>query len=230
MNEVLPPDAVFPLVTRVDNKLQFLGTGFAVDLDGGTYCATAEHVIRGVDEVLLVDLWGPKLHPLDIDSLLFPVTPIVQETYSDLALLDISSFKPRLVFRTDPQFDTSDPILLTYEYSRSQTGGDIPKFLGSLRSGNCVCFLREQLEAPRRLELSFPALKGSSGAPVFKKELGKSGQTDLVAVGVITGNAQYELEPIQTYEYRGPDGEEERTHYYLPAGIATHIDHLHRLI
>ena len=230
LTNVYPQDSVFPLVAVEDNSLRFLGTGFAANLGNTTFCVTAEHVTRDIEQAYIFDVWGPREEPFDRNQLLHSITPHKSDNSSDLAILNFCDFEPRSSFGTDPMFDLCDPVLMTFEYSRSQVTEQNTNFMGGLRYGNCVNFLREKDNSPRQLELSFPALKGASGAPVFKKVQGDSNATELHAVGVLTCNAQYELEPIQTYKYIGQDGEEEITHYYLPAGIATHIEHLHRML
>ena len=43
-------------------------------------------------------------------------------------------------------------------------------------------------------------------------------------------NAQYELLPAEKYSYKGPDGEEEATHFYLPAALAVPLEKLNFLL
>jgi hypothetical protein len=67
---------------------------------------------------------------------------------------------------------------------------------------------------PESLELSYPALKGASGAPVVVLD----GVDRYKVAGVLVANVQYELLPVQTYFYKDESGaNEEKTHYYLPA-------------
>lgn len=227
---VFPQDSIFPLVLVEGTSLRFIGTAFSANLGGTTYCITAAHVVLGLDEIYLFDVWGSDGVPRNRGTLLHRLMLREVDQRADLAILDFGEFAPRSSLETNPNFDLSDPVLMTFEYAKSQVSEQNINFLGSLRHGNCVAFHRETRERPRQLELSFPALKGASGAPVFQKIRWKDGTTKLEAVGVLTGNVQSELEPIQTYRYEGADGEREMTHYYLPSGVATHIFYLHKMI
>ena len=67
------------------------------------------------------------------------------------------------------------------------------------------------------LELSFPALKGASGAPVM------SGQFELW--GVIIANVNHHLLPAQIETIYDDDGRVvEETQYMLPQGLAVHVN------
>jgi hypothetical protein len=87
----------------------------------------------------------------------------------------------------------------------------------STRIGNIVRHVSDSRFPEDSLELSYPALKGASGAPVVVLE----GPDMHKVAGFLTANVQYELLPVQTYMFKDESGgAEEKTHYYLPAGLA----------
>jgi hypothetical protein len=73
-------------------------------------------------------------------------------------------------------------------------------------------------------------VRGSSGAGV----IGVNPRTHLLSVvGIIAGNAKYDLVPVEDYSVTDTlDGKTitEQTRFYLPAGVAIHVDHLRRLV
>jgi hypothetical protein len=74
------------------------------------------------------------------------------------------------------------------------------------------------------LELSYPALKGASGAPVFF-------ETSQRIVGVIVANLERELLPAQVLSaYREDGSKSEEISYFLPNGIAIGCDHVAELV
>ena len=67
------------------------------------------------------------------------------------------------------------------------------------------------------LELSFPALKGASGAPVLS-----NGSFELL--GVIKANVGYELLPAQIESIHDQSGTVmEETKFFLPQGLAVNV-------
>lgn len=72
----------------------------------------------------------------------------------------------------------------------------------------------------RMLELSYPALKGASGAPVFREDA-------LDVIGVIVANIERELMPAQVLRAVRDDGEPiEEIRYFLPNALAVSSIHL----
>jgi len=68
------------------------------------------------------------------------------------------------------------------------------------------------------LEVSFPALRGASGAPVLIN-------SSFRAIGMLVGNMSYHLLPSQIETITNEDGKiVEETKYMLPLGIATHAN------
>ena len=71
----------------------------------------------------------------------------------------------------------------------------------SSRIGNLVRISNDSIRDFNTLELSYPALKGASGAPVLDMESGDG----IKVFGLIISNVDYELMPVQTLEYRAED-------------------------
>ena len=80
------------------------------------------------------------------------------------------------------------------------------------------------------LELSFPAFRGASGAPVMFHETGTRvlmGQESYGIVGVIVANASYHLLPAQIESVIDVENNYvEEIRYMLPQALAVNIQHL----
>ncbi len=70
------------------------------------------------------------------------------------------------------------------------------------------------------LELSFPALRGASGAPVV------SIGNEVVLWGIIVANVSYHLLPAQIEKVVEGDTTVEEIKYLLPQAIAVNVKHL----
>ena len=143
----------------------------------------------------------------------------------DLALLRAANFPNHRHFT--PAFGkpiTSNVQVLTFEYSRTTVSGGRIALSSSTRLGNVVSSPKkvEMLgdAGVDALELSFPALKGASGAPVIDCR-----NWDLW--GLIIANVSYELLPLQietVLDQRNNILEEVK--YMLPQAVAVNIKHL----
>jgi hypothetical protein len=113
------------------------------------------------------------------------------------------------------------------EYSQSswrqyQSGGRRFHVRLSMRKGNIVEVYRDDNPGPieaEYCEVSFPAFKGASGAPVF------GGSTPRV-VGMVLQNRERELLPAQTLRHESEDGVHEETKYFLHNAKAISYPHL----
>lgn len=75
------------------------------------------------------------------------------------------------------------------------------------------------------LEVSFPALRGASGAPVF------TWTPPYSMFGVLSQNYARELHPAQVERIVGDNGEmQEEQRFYLPQGLAVHVRHVRDLL
>jgi hypothetical protein len=118
----------------------------------------------------------------------------------------------------------STQLVASVDYGLTQFENGKLRLSVACRVGNVtrVCDMTE-LFGPAgtdALELSFPALRGASGAPVFYQH------TDTV-IGVVNGNVDRDLLPIQVRKTFGDEGQlvEERK-FLLPVSVAVNIKHL----
>jgi hypothetical protein len=84
--------------------------------------------------------------------------------------------------------------------------------------------------AEQAIELSFPALRGASGAPVMINELAVYsllGKESLGVIGVVIANAASHLAPAQIEEVLNADNTAyAETGYMLPQGLAVSVMHI----
>jgi len=74
------------------------------------------------------------------------------------------------------------------------------------------------------LELSYPALKGASGAPVFE-------EGSLRIIGVVVANVEREMMPAQVLRAYREDGTPlEEIHYFLPNALAVGWEHVAEVV
>ncbi|MGE0409154.1 MAG: serine protease [Amphiplicatus sp.] len=225
-------DVVRPLFFRRDGHWRFAGTGFFFHHQDSKYLATAHHVLQGDCMGVMMPLHGEG--PFRADEILKEATLVAHAPKPyDLAVLKVSDGVPGVV----PQLASEPPYLnysvYTYEYARFEMAGRDGKRIinpnASYRRGNIVRYVMQDPYFPDgSLELSYPAIAGASGAPVFLSD--PWGFKDYGIVGVITTNAKYDLLPIEDHFFKDADGSEERRRYYLPAAIAIHVSHLKKLV
>lgn len=233
-----PSETVLPIF-RTSHSLrpqEFLGTGFF--LVRPSVFVTAYHVIKGC-ETQLVTVYNRArtIHSLQLLS---------HNENTDLALLKAdfeSGFRPPAFIELPPNdlIPLNRPIMC-YEYSTTrQEVKDWPTNSTKLfilspvnRTGNVLrVFDNSQIYGDAgidMLELSFPALKGASGAPVitnpfYDMTLGYQ------LLGVIKSNAEYEPLPAQRIEVLENNNQlREETKYFLPQALAVNVGHVRSLI
>ncbi len=121
--------------------------------------------------------------------------------------------------------------LLTVEFS-NVTSRALPSgateigVIPSFHKGHAVSYRTSHfpdLEGANIVELSFPALKGASGAPIVIAE----GESAGTVIGMVLGNLERHLLPAQVEKVEGETGEPtETTYYFLPHGYALGWQHL----
>lgn len=204
--------------------LSFLGTGALID--DGSLLLTADHVVRGARQVAIY-IKGRNGFPLFMASL------VESDRSHDLCLLQVAGYRAQHPLIID--FDVrpySDSDLLTVEYS--DTGIDVTAGKFYIRPATRRGYLTRQLDltdlygpaGDQILELSFPALKGASGAPVIltNPPVGKAG---FFVVGVVVANRAHHLLPAQIETVlRNDNSQLEETRYLLPQGLAVDIQHI----
>lgn len=222
-------EAVRPLfVTQDGNSYHFGGTGFFIVHNGSKRLVTANHVIGDLDVFVFVMPEGTA--GFEITSALKPTKLLARSTEHDLAVLDVVDFDPGTTLSLAQGSPASNLRVGTLEYSRFELNPN-ERTLNpnpSTRVGNIVRQLTGDKYFPdSSLELSYPALRGASGSPVVILE----GNEQFKVCGIVVANAQYELMPVQTYSYKDVvSTEEEKTHYYLPSGVAINVFWLSQLL
>lgn len=228
----LPPKplkAIFPIVSvRKTHKprYDFLGTGFFID-DSGLFF-TAKHVCKGVEgqyNAVMLDSSADKpATPCQISNLRF------SEEF-DIALGEVKGIRDitPLAIATENAPMNFDVLTAEFsgtysqqiEYERKALIFD-PYF----RKGQVLRYYRStfpETVPTGCLELSFPALKGASGAPVIVENTGS-------VIGMIVGNIERELLPAQIERVTNGQKYVEEVKYVLPTARAISWKHLNDLL
>lgn len=156
----------------------------------------------------------------------------------DLALLEVPDYpsKPGIRLAGDSEI-VHNVSVACFEYSTFLLRGLEYDLLGrefdfrpATRIGNVTRYVdlsNEYGEAGvDMLELSFPALKGASGAPVVSTM-----QEDMRLWGIIKANVSRELLPAQVLTVVDEKNQiTEETRFYLPQAIAVHVMHLRAVL
>ena len=207
-----PDNAIVPLFAMSGNNNihGFLGT--AAFVGARNRLLTAEHVVRGWNREFGI------VASLDISTVHHAVLLKVDQG-RDLALLETTALEAKRALelaRSDRV--NSNSQVVCFEYGTTQVSGTSITLNPATRLGNVTRDLDlTELYGPagrRMLELSFPALKGASGAPVLS-----NGTFELW--GVIKANVSYELLPAQVESVHDQSGTvPEETKFFLPQALA----------
>jgi hypothetical protein len=202
--------------------LDRLGTGFLVGEDGTLM--SAKHVIGvtpGENEALVACF----LAEVGTPSWWF-IGDVVLSTKFDIAVGRLSGVPPKahaLTLATEDPKHNED--LLCVEFSGAEVNkGEGPKvdLTPYHRKGHVVAVYESANPEPVPtvcIDLSFPALKGASGAPVIREANGQ-------VAGMIVANVERHLLPAQIERVDSPDGSTETYRYFLPIGKAISWCHL----
>ena len=156
-------------------------------------------------------------------------TPLRHDAGLDLALLEVHGYRPPFTFVLAGDREIANNIpALSYEYGTTENIAGVDHLAPATRMGNVtrVIDLSDRFGPAGRqaLELSFPALRGASGAPVFS-----SVNTHLW--GIVIANYEYHLLPAQIETVRTSTGDvAAETRYLLPQAIAVNAKHLRSLL
>jgi len=216
-----PSENIVPIVAT-DDELQFqhfLGTGcFIKDIP---ILATADHVIRDWAGQLAIATF-PKIA-------LFPAFLVERNSEADLALLEVPDYPKEmgLLLAQDSEIAQNQQVNC-FEYGTTRRQGKMTILAPATRLGNVtrILNLEEQYGLAGRdaLELSFPALKGSSGAPVVSN-------STFNIWGIVIANVSYHLLPAQIESVLDEEKRIiEETKFLLPQGIAVHVKHLREML
>src|SRR6476620_6686910 len=209
---------IFGLNPTSDGVRAFLGTGgFITD---GAVLLTADHVICD---------WTGPFGCAGFDLEVVPLEVVDRDPAHDLALLRTTlEHHPPSVLNVPPDCDPlvhTNVTVQAYEYGTTEVSAAGIQVNPAVRLGNITRDFRA-LDAlgpagDAALELSFPALRGASGAPVFYNF------APWTVVGVVVANHGYHLLPAQTESVLNKDNTMlEETKYLLPQAIPVHIKHL----
>ena len=224
-----PYRAIVAVVARRSTGSVFLGTGFFIDEDGTLL--TARHVLTdyGLERLEEFQIAMLRVRGRETTVERFQLDGIEVSSRFDIALATAVGVQDIIPLELASKDVGTDVDVLTEEYSGttpSETGLNI---LPYTRKGNIICqrdeFLRPGWSEPASiLELSYPALKGSSGAPVLVKQTG-------VVVGMILDNVEHHLLPAHVERIVDQKGGVTEEHeYFLPGGLAIHWSHLREFV
>ncbi len=220
---IIPSLSVVPIVVRYKSGKygKFLGTGSFVS--DKKILITCEHVIASWNEDYAI---MPHVEP----PRLYRAVPILRDEEVDLACLKVEGYDPPYSFPLAEDSNiTINQLVCAFEYSPFEQVGTYIKFTPANRMGN-VTRLRNLNDifgkaGEQMLELSFPAIKGSSGAPVVLQK------SPFSLWGVISRNSAGELFPAQVEKIVDKDGKiTEEIKFYLPQGLAIHVKHVRNLL
>jgi len=211
--ELIPALCIVPVVgLHPDGGCgPFLGTGFFVFRDH--HLLTCAHVLKP---------WKGKygISAQEDSPKLYAAEPIAIDEKKDLALLKVKDYTPvKLLPLIDESDITLNQLVSCFEYGTTIVAGGTIDFSPANRLGN-VTRVRDLTSrfgpaGDHMLELSFPALKGASGAPVL------GWRPPFPVWGVVTANVSYELLPVQVetvVDHKGQITEE--TKFHLPQALA----------
>lgn len=222
-----PSDFVVPVMDldvvnlgKDGGREPFLGTGVFVHPTG--MLVTCDHVLgqRNGNYGIIVEKPNRP----------FPVEVVLREPGSDLALLRTSGYQPPHTVPLEQDSEIAlNKLIMCFEYGTTITAGNKIHFAPANRLGNVTRFQNLQHlygeAGDYMLELSFPALKGASGAPVL------SWNPPFRLWGIVKANIGHELMPAQVEKVVDEKGElSEETKFYLPQALAIHVKHLRKLL
>jgi len=228
-----PLKAIFPIVSVTEKApkplYSFLGTGFFIDADG-TFL-TAKHIFPSADSVkkydynaIMFHLQPNQLSPCSISELEF-------SQQFDIALGHVEGIRDIQTLNLASKNSPMNFDILTLEFSRTHSkqredGELLLVFESCYRKGHVMRYYESDYpeSIPTQcLELSFPALKGASGAPVIV-------ESDGSVVGMIVQNIGRELLPAQIESVTELGKYTEQIKYYLPNGKAISWFHLAQFV
>ena len=218
-----PLKAIFPIVAEKPGPIfYFLGTGFFIRDDG--LFLTAKHIFEGIEggecKGVMLDLVANQGTPYQVSDLRFCEQFDIAAGY----IRDFPGIQPLGLARENAPMNRD---VVTTEYSGTrpkllESGKKALVFTPYFRKGNVICRYESnfpELVPTQCLNLSFPALKGASGAPVVVELTG-------FVVGMVVRNVEAELLPAQIERIVTEDGYTEERKYFLPVARAISWRHL----
>jgi len=201
--------------------MDVLGTSFVIGRGDDLFLMTAKHVFASnplgenqrYGALTLPDDGVRDIHEFFADPVLdIGVAPISRKDFPHVAPLRFSKTEPSL-----------NEDIYSFEYSstrKEKKAWGVEVFLEPYsHKGNIVLSYidyRTDPAVPSYLA-SFPALQGSSGAPLFSFGHKRAG---LGVVGLLVANVERHLVPAQVVEIKEGDSFSEAISYFLPYGQA----------
>jgi trypsin-like peptidase len=211
-----PLTAIFPVLKvdcRGERVLECLGTGFFVRDDGLVMsCAHVLGVHPAPGEMIAVIPAPGKI--------LYFVLDVIVSPRFDIAVGRLYVRPPGISILAIAERDMPINVdVLTVEFSGTTSSQAIPYYRKGHVITRYVSDFGNLLKGATVLDLSFPALKGASGAPVLVEREG-------VVIGMVVSNVERHLLPAHLERLESPDGSVEEHQYFLPVGQAISWQHL----
>jgi len=219
-----PNQAVIPIMKARGGVTisETLGTGFYTRLSGELYVITAKHVFA--DNPLIDDehyvyafMSGGKVNVWNVEGFHYSQN-------SDVAFFKSTPNEDAVII---PFSENNPPLnrdVFCYEYSQTRieakaTGGVHVALEPFAHKGNIMRY--HDLDYPSYVNapcfvVSFPAMRGASGAPVICYTDSK----DFYVAGMIVANMGRHLMPAQVERITDQKGNTEEMSFYLPLGMA----------
>ena len=210
-----PLSAIVPVFAISGNKTIHAFLGTAAFVGARNQLLTAEHVIRGWN-----DDFGIVVPP-DISTIHSAGLRKVDRG-RDLALLETPNFEAELTLELAQSASINFNLqVVCLEYGTTRVSGRQINLSPATRLGNVTRTLDQTKlygsAGKDMLELSFPALKGASGAPILSN-------ASFELLGVIKANVGYELLPAQIESILDESGiVVEETKFFLPQALAVNV-------
>ncbi|HXQ33455.1 MAG TPA: serine protease [Anaerolineales bacterium] len=197
----------------------FLGTGTFIG--ERPLLVTAYHVVKEWPGTFAITFMG------DITRL-YKANLLVSDEDTDLAILEVLGCTVQNAIQLEENDIHPNQQVVCFEYGTTRTAGRAINLSPATRLGNVTRLVnlvdRFGKAGENALELSFPALRGASGAPVLSNN-------SFRLWGIIIANVEYHLLPAQiesVHDEKNNILEEKR--YLLPQALAVHVYHVKNLI
>ncbi|MEQ1502911.1 MAG: serine protease [Myxococcota bacterium] len=231
LGTVIQPDlAVVPLFSSATGGgLSHEGTAFFVNDDLLVTCAHCTVAIGQVMQFGVNEPVGAIPSPI-APMTTHPATVVAIDKGHDVALLRVAGFKPGCTLSLCPEGPIhTNQLVACHEHSTTRRRGGTWAVSPASRLGNVTRVMPAEAYSGDFaadaivLELSFPALRGASGAPVMYC----GSHMAFSVVGMVIGNIDIHLLPAQIHTVLDEKNQEiVETKYLLPQGVAIHARHV----
>jgi hypothetical protein len=225
VEKIDPSEIVVPIFgidessNAILGKYVFLGTGFFID--NPSFLVTADHVVRDWKQSLGITI-------LSNPERIISAKIVKRDHKTDLALLEVSEYHSENALQlADDDEIIQNQLIYCMEYSTTWAQNKEIHLSPATRIGNVTRKFdlqdRYGMAGDEMLELSFPALRGASGAPII------SGSFHVW--GVIIATAEYHFLPVQIESVLDEKNQLiEETRFLLPQALAVHVKHIRALM